>query len=300
MGQFEMALFERHKSTTKRSFALRAFNANETEINEHFWSFKAISDHARYIASEHEHINPTYSTAMAFSATGPDARRIPPTVTDWLDARKELENWLRLSALVSAAAYHEAYLRQIVRSALMADPMVRAGLPKTVDGTFFLKKGIELPYDHEITSITKGEWSSRSAYFERLFGSLPPTAFPISDLEEIRKARNDYAHGFGRTLDVLGPSEMRGDPARRLSQTRLISLVAILSRSAKEIDKHLLSNFIGDFELIHAFHNWPQRGIEDRSGRSEARTFQIYMHKSLGISKSQEFCEGLIAHYRTA
>src|SRR4051812_16459095 len=86
--------FSRYQSPVRRTFALRAFNAYETEINEHFWSFKVVSEFARYLAQAEKRSNPKGSTARVFKASGPDARRIPPTVTDWLAAREELENWL--------------------------------------------------------------------------------------------------------------------------------------------------------------------------------------------------------------
>ena len=165
--------FSRFQPFMERSFSLRSFNRYETEINEHFWSFKAISEFSRYIAQREKNADPKKLTAEVFKASGPDAGRIPPTVSEWLDAREELENWLRLSALVSAASYFEAYLRQIIRSALMSDPLCSFGASKVLDGTILLKAGKELPYDHQIDEITRGEWNSRLAAFTRIFGESP-------------------------------------------------------------------------------------------------------------------------------
>ena len=290
-----MPVFDRFKPSIARSFALRTFNRYETEINQHFWSFKVVSDYARFLAQQQNLTAPTFPTSQIFHATGPDARRIPPNVSDWLNARKELENWLRLSALVSAAAYHEAYLRQIIRSALMADPFARQGAHKTIDGTILLKKGVEIKSTYEISLMTRGDWPTRYSHFERIFGKPPAAAFPIAALEEIRKARNDFAHGFGRDLNVPEPSMLVVAPALRLSQTRFIKFIGVLSTSATAIDRYMMSDFMGDFELVHAYHAWttqagPLRGTRDRE-------FQKYIHGKLGSSKSRDFCRELIAYY---
>ena len=42
---------------------------------------------------------------MVFKASGPDAPRIPLTVSNWLEARQELENWL-LDLVLSYRQHH--------------------------------------------------------------------------------------------------------------------------------------------------------------------------------------------------
>lgn len=193
--------FDRFRPVMNRSFSLRAFNQCETEINKHFWSFKVISEYSRFIAQTEKRQNANKATADVFKASGPDAARIPPTVSNWLEARKELENWLRLAALVSASSYLEVYLTQIIRSALMSDPLCRFGATRKLDGAVLLKAGKELPYSDELETITKGEWNSRLAAFVRIFGGVSAVMRShISTLEKIRKIRNEFAHGFGREL----------------------------------------------------------------------------------------------------
>lgn len=286
----------------ERSFAIRIFNRYETEINEHFWSFKVISEHARYIAEKHRKEDPEFSTGLAFHASGPDAGRIPPTVTEWLDARKELENWLRLSALVSATAYHETYLRQIIRSALMASPLLRLGSPHLVEGTVLLKAGKELPFSHEIEMITKGDWNTRSANYVKLFGwPYPGKPFAVQPLEKIRKLRNEFAHGFGRDLDPQDPSVGTVLPAKRLTHEKFLEYIGILSKSAAQIDRHLLGKYIGNFELIHCYHEWKTRSRSKRDfGLDEAKAFQRYLHGQLSFSINRDFCRDLIAFYNAA
>jgi hypothetical protein len=234
---------------------MRAFNNRETEINEHFWSFKVVSEYSEYLARKKKGQDEEASTASLFHAKGPDAQRIPPTVSDWLSAQKELENWLRQSAIVSAAAYFEAYLRQVVRSALMSDPMARYGAARSIDGIAFLKRGIEIPCKEEVEGITKGDWSARSAAFAKIFGKCPDgLKNNIGDLEKIRGLRNDFAHGFGRNLSIPLPSELDERPVNRISQDIFLKYVGVISRAAKSIDRYLLQEFIGSFEMIHFYH----------------------------------------------
>ena len=297
-----MQRFDPHKPVTSRSFALRTFNRYETEINEHFWSFKVISEYSRYIADQESKQNANTPTAEVFKATGPNARRIPPTVTEWLNAREELENWLRSSALVSAVAYHEAYLRQIVRSALMASPLCRLGLANMIDGTRLLKLGREIPYEQDIKEITKGDWSSRLASFGRYFGEVPALLQEsVGSLEEIRKFRNNFAHGFGRDLKISAPSDWHFEPAQRLSFDRFMKHVGLLSKSAAAIDKCLLTTHVGCFEIIYFYHGWKllNRKAEDAK-YEEDRALQRCIARELGFTVSTEFCLDLIYYYNNA
>jgi hypothetical protein len=291
--------FDRFRAHLDRSLSLRAFNRYETEINEHFWSFKVISEYSRFIAESEKNSDPSKATADVFKASGPDARRIPPTVSEWLNAREELENWLRLSALVSATSYLELYLRQVVRSALMSDPLCRYGASKTLDGVTLLKAGKELPYTFEVEEITKGEWNSRLAAIHRIFGGGPAAIAPdVSALEKIRKIRNDFAHGFGRTLTVPSPSDSTVIPAQRLSHQTFVKYIGVLSKAAGSIDKFLLKNFIGNFELVHYYHGWKstRRDARDK-GYDPVRALQRSFNRDMACAVSGEFCTELIAYY---
>jgi hypothetical protein len=290
--------FERYKPPVARSFSLRAFNNYETEINEHYWSFQVMSDFSGYLARQAAKKNGSTDTATVFHASGPDARRIPPTVNKWITAQSELENWLRNSALVSAAAFHEAYVRQVVRSALMSDPFCRFGLSRIIDGVKILKSQAELSYAFELESMTRGDWNARSAAFERIFSAPPGTIGDLSKLEEIRKLRNDYAHGFGRELNPPTPTEFKIKPSQRLSATRFRTLLGAMSKSAASIDKFLLHNHIGAFEIIYHYDSFlkAQRDSNDKR-YDEDRAFQRTLNRDLGLTLSTEYCVEVKKYY---
>ena len=291
-------IFARYAPPSSRSFAMRAFNSRETEINEHFWSFKVVSEYSGYLARSKKTEDAATPTATLFHAVGPDARRIPPTVADWLNAQKELENWLRQSAIVSAAAYFEAYLRQVVVSALMSDPMARYGAARLVDGVTLLKRGVEIPCQEDVESITKGDWSARAAALTKLFHKCPDgVRNNLADLERIRSLRNDFAHGFGRNLSIPSPSELDTRPANRLSHARFIKYFGVISRAAKSIDRYLMQNFIGSFEMLHFYQMRGKPAKPEDAGYDPIRALQRCLNRDTGTPVPGEFCLALIRHY---
>lgn len=291
--------FERYSPAMERTYALKNFNECETEINEHFWSFKVVSEYAAYLARDEKKNNPESPTAKLFKAIGPDSGRIPPTVAQWLTARSELENWLRLGALASASSYLEIYFGQVIRSALMSAPLCKLGSSsRTLDGITLLKQGIELPYEHEIRSVTKGEWSQRSKAFCSIFGDVPSELTThLITLEKIRKIRNSFAHGFGRELDIPSPIDFIGKSSR-LSQPKFIKYMGVISKTAAAIDKYLLHGFIGNFEIIYFYHIWRKNTFSDeRKKYSDSRALQRVLNRDMKFVTNEQFCKKLIAYY---
>jgi hypothetical protein len=182
-----------------------------------------MTENARYLAREGGKSDSKTSTATLFYASGPDVSRVPPTVDLWLKANDAVGNWLRLSALVSAVAFHEAYISRIVRTALMSDPLCRYGASRNLDGTVLLKRGIEIEYEADQKSLTRDVRSTRAATFKRNFGSTDTTAmFPIARLEKMRELRNEFAQGFGRSFDVPEPSALVDRLSSKISHATLL------------------------------------------------------------------------------
>jgi len=217
-------IFDRYVPLRSRSIAINEFNDRQTELNEHFWSFVVMTENARYLAREAGKSDARTSTATLFHASGPDVSRVPPTVDLWLKANDALGNWLRLSALISAVAFHEAYISRIVRTALMSDPLCRYGATRDLDGTVLLKRGIEIEYEADQKSLTRDVWSKRAENFKRIFNTTDTSVmFPIARLEKMRELRNEFAHGFGRSLDVPDPSDLVDRLSSKISHATMLS-----------------------------------------------------------------------------
>lgn len=291
--------FSRYSPILKRTFALRAFNKHETEINRHYWSFKVISEYSGYLAREKKKYNQNYKTVDLFKASGNDSRRVPITVSKWLNARDDLENWLRLSALVSALSYFETYLRQVVNSALMSDPLCRFGSSRTIDGVILLKNGRLINNKKEIEGITKGDWFNRCSEFQKIFGDVPKLLNEsIGCLDRLRNIRNNVAHGFGRDLDVTSPSNQSERHPDIIKDKSFISSLKIISDVASDVDRFLLENYIGNFELIHFYHEFTQKDPPERDcNYTKYRALQREFNRSANTTLSTEFCGDLIEYY---
>lgn len=279
---------------------MRDFNLRETEINQHYWSFVASSEHSAFRARRFKRVNPCAPSTRLFKASGGDALRIPSTVTDWLNANDELKNWLRLSVLVSAASNLEMYLGHVGRTALASDPFVRYGNSRAVDGVCLLKAGIELPYEDVIEGLTKGHWDSREAKIGTTFGvNILDVRNLKPDLEEIRKIRNEFAHGFGRSLEVPEPGVLTKSRSARLKEDKLKGYLGVISSVAKSVDRHLISNHIGLFEIIKDYHTNLEKlqTTSKEESRAIEETLKRHIYDKVGITVSRKFCVDLISHY---
>jgi hypothetical protein len=287
--------FDRYVPLRSRSIAINEFNHRQTELNEHFWSFVVMTENARYLAREAGKADAKMPTATLFRAGGPDVSRIPQTVDLWLMANDALGNWLRLSALISAVAFHEAYISRIVRAALMSDPLCRFGASRSLDGTALLKQGTEIDYEADQKLLTRDVWSKRAANFKRIFNATENSVmFPIAKLEKMRELRNEFAHGFGRSLDVPEPSDLLDRLSGKITQSTLLGYLAVLSKSATAIDRYLMENFIGSFEILHLYHVW-----QASNPAATAREFKKYLIASGFPNANVPYCKGLIAYYET-
>jgi hypothetical protein len=256
-----------------------------------------MTENARYLSREAKKSDSEILTATIFQAGGPDVSRVPKTVGEWLTANDALGNWLRLSALVSAVAFHEAYMSRICRTALMSDPLCRFGATRELDGTTLLKRGVEIDYEADQKSLTRDTWGKREANFKRIFGATNTTQmFPVAKLEKMRELRNQFAHGFGRSLDVPEPSDLQDRVSGRISQRRLLEYLGILSSSASAIDRYLMPEFIGSFEILHMYHRWKSTN----ASKTLARDFKQHLIANGFPEANVPYCEEMINFYGSA
>jgi hypothetical protein len=180
------------------------------------------------------------------------------SVKQWSDFYKDAMNWVRLNSIVSSVGNFEMYLIKVTTLALKSDLGLLIGTSKTVDGAIALKYPSTMIQSLEplITSLTKGEWTSRLSSFKKLFGDCPPfMKNNLSKLEKLRKLRNSIAHAFARNIDLAcDPNIIQIEPMARISNAHLEKQLTFLSKCATAIDKQLLCNHIGEYELINLYH----------------------------------------------
>ena len=225
------------------------------------------------------------------------------TIQQWSDAFNMFQNWMRLSFLLSICSYFENYMASIIKECIESDPGIVFGLSHSIDGILLKKKKISIKkevIEQKIMLCTKGDWNSRIAQLKILFGTLPESlSGSISDLENIRKIRNEMGHAFGRDIERSQNYEsFKASPMGKLSTKRFNKYRKLIMKIVQELDLFFMEKHIGAFEPILHYHK-----IYDNVkilGKGEK---MIELKKSLGgqvntlISKDQ--CRGIIKYYES-
>lgn len=225
------------------------------------------------------------------------------TVKEWSNNEDEFGNWVRLGLLVSLCSFFENYLATIIRECLDSDPGILISTPHAVDGIVRMKSGVSHSSDtieKVLTNCTKGDWNSRIAHLTELFGTLPPIfTKSISELEAIRKMRNDYAHAFGRDIassqDYFNITKI---PISRISITRFNKFRTIIAKIVQEFDKQINTNHIGYFEALLQYHLVYDSMKDDTFGKQvEKLKSLLCVERHLIISKAK--CREVIKYYES-
>jgi hypothetical protein len=175
----------------------------------------------------------------------------------WSDTYNDFQNWTSLNAVLATAANLETYLVGAITTSLQSNPGILFGATKSLDGAKLLKIGAAgVATDSYVVSCTKGEWVSRISSIERIFGPTSATLkgkIPI--LDKIRIIRNSVGHAFGREIKAAQYHGLREvQSMARVSLEQAFSYTTICRDVARDIDRLLLRESIGDFEMIRFLH----------------------------------------------
>lgn len=220
---------------------------------------------------------------------------------DFSNAFNEFVNWSNLNGLMTISSNLETYMATIISLAIESDPGVLLNCPKMIDGAIALKykhhkKDV---YEQHIINCTKGDWSSRSQAYKKLFGIIPSTIEKnIKQLEHIRNIRNNIGHSLGRDIKK---SRKHGNlsclPISKLSAEQLNKHKKLLWEIAKEIDTHLLNNHIGEYQVIHFYHeNYPQLS-QEQNLTLRANQLKKMIGQFGASSTGKKFCKELVLYY---
>lgn len=227
----------------------------------------------------------------------------PRTVKEWVVNYEEFANWVRLSLLLASCSHLENYIAAIVKECIESDPGILIGTPHVIDGLIHKKQGVFLrkeEIESKVIACTKGDWQSRIGNLERLFGSLPTSLISsVSDLEAIRKIRNDLAHAFGRDIsESQDYFRIQKSPIQRLAVGRFNKFRTLINKIVQDLDAQLNNNHVGNYELVLHYHNiYPSISNLDRGYKMEELKKTLQINQNTSCSKTQ--CRGIVLYYES-
>lgn len=271
-------VFDRAKAIYPRSLASRRFRADLARVNAYFWVGRlaegGLTRALRPLADDADPFQELSLPDVYENHLGHDAGALRAMSATF-------SSWRRLLALVMLASAFERYVVAASQIAAESDPLLVPGFPKALDGALLKKRALAIPA-RDLTGLVVGDWAKRKATFKRTFGTAPAELTNSeSDLEFIRRTRNQVAHALG--VDD-GFDDSRDDDARIssvlieawrpnlqpravVSEDRFVALMSVVQRTVDAIDRQLLDNHIGAYELIAAFLDWKAdpNGFEKRA-----------------------------------
>lgn len=290
--------FNRWVSSDSYSYVYRLFSRYHRYMNSIYWSYVPATEFAQGTYRRAKKENSNITTHEIFKLGGEDAHRVTESIKDWSKYLKEFDNWARLNALVAANSYLEMYMSSITSLAIESDLGLLYSISKKIDGITVLKYGGRDDYSFYDKSeeVTKGEWSKRIKNYKLIFGSVPQILYDNEgNLQKMRRMRNNIAHAFGRDIDLAlarGTTKLRD--IDRLSLRSLKKYMKIVMEIAKGIDKHLLNEHIGEFELIHFYHITK----DTLNKKEEVKDFKGKLNSLYVQNKNHNFCSDLIQYYK--
>lgn len=224
------------------------------------------------------------------------------TVKDWSDGFNAFDNWVNLSNVTTIASNLETYLASIVSLAILSDPSVLIGAPsKSIDGAYVLKHGTgpRTNIDEHVVACTKGDWSSRLAAMERLFGRVPHSMREKHrDLEAIRNIRNRFGHAFGRDIDASrqhGQIEIAA--MEKVTRNAVARLGTSAWRFAHSTDNFLLGRHIGDFEAVSYYAQLYPSQLSSVPPGQRAMNFKKAIGQFGAGLRGKVYCKGLVDYW---
>lgn len=286
------------------SWAFKVFQKHNKELTEMYishllskqYTYKSLKENgAEFKDLAHKHFNfrdNSYSDVFN-------------NIHIWSDNFNKFDNWTNLNAIMAMSANLETYMATVIKLALESDIGVTFNATRKIDGIEIIKNSDKYPFELEdkIISCTKGDWSSRASNFEKIF-TFAPTILKnnISSLDKIRKLRNDIGHAFGREIDksrnhnILTPIE-----TQTIKQEKIIEYLKLLFAVARAIDKQLMSNHIGEYQVLYFFHRLVPSLKDDQNSSRKIGTHATLLKKELSKFGDNRvgklFCKGLVHYY---
>jgi hypothetical protein len=224
----------------------------------------------------------------------------------WSESFYDFDNWINLNCIMAISSNLETYLAKTIHLALESDIGTLYGVSKRIDGVEILKHSAfnNFNFEDKVISCTKGEWGSRINSFNKLFGSAPAILTDnISSLERLRKLRNNVGHAFGREIEETRKHDVISAPKiSKLTRDKTIYYMKLIHAISKELDKQLLVNHIGEYQIIYFYHSLKDslsKGdpIPERERGNHIAVLKKQIGRFGASSVGKNFCKELIEYY---
>lgn len=285
--------FQRMKPVYDKSLAFRLFKRHHTHFNDIFWSHKIAR---KYVYSQTHPFKRSDPSSKLFSIPG--KTRTPPTLGGWSDSYNGFDQWTQMASIMAICGYLETYIAQIATAAVESSPAQILGGGAAIDGAIFLKNNPSYDLYSHIEPLVRGEWQKRISSYKKIFGSCPFESH-LSDLEHLRKLRNDTGHSFGRDIKSMkyAPSSMVQE-LPNINDKKIQEYLRVAESVAESIDKHLFHQFIGSYEAVKLYHHWVS-SQSHLTGRPKllAKAFSVYFNEMTRSPHGKARSLGLVQYY---
>ncbi|WP_156851961.1 hypothetical protein [Novosphingopyxis baekryungensis] len=292
--------FERWQPHDQSTWAFQVYKKYNRELYRLIEAHRASSFYTyRQLKQNGATLTDPIGQAFAGCPTGIDNFE---DVKDWSNGFNSFDNWVNLSNVTTISSNLETYLASVVGIAILSDPSVLISAPsRAIDGAYVLKQGTgpRTNTTEHVIACTKGDWSSRLAAIERLFGPIPETMREKhGDLEEIRNVRNRFGHAFGRDIDASREhGQIEIAPMEKVTRTTVARLGTAAWRFAQETDRFLLHNHIGDFEAVNYYAKLYPTLLSTVPPGQRAVDFKKAIGRFGGGLRGKIYCKGLVAYW---
>jgi hypothetical protein len=295
--QEKKADFNRWIPSHKSSWPYRTFNQYNTELNRIIMSYtsanKYVFSHLKDDGAKWDH------KASQYLYTHNNGKM---TLKNWSDTYDLFDNWNRLNALVALLSYFETYISSIVCLAFDSDPALLIGSIHSVDGIKILKDGHIFKredFKEKIANCTRGDWNSRIANMESIFGVMPNILTnQISDLEKMRNLRNKVGHAFGRDIEMSrNYTSTHIQSMETLSISQFFKYQKLIKNIANEIDSQLMMTHIGNFQPLYYYHTIYPSLRSLNQDIEKMKRFKQSIEENIEDVYSKDFCQWVISYY---
>lgn len=285
--------FNRNSLLHKRTLAWRLFKRHHTHFNDIFWSHKTAKAHVYSCTRDYSRDDATGHLFQFASGN----RRVPDTLGKWADAYSAFDQWMQMASIMAIVGYLETYIAQVSTAALESCPSYIFGGGGYIDGAIFLKSNPKYDMYRYTEPLVRGDWQARASAYKALFGTCPYIEF-ISQLEQLRKLRNDTGHCFGRDIESMSfAPRWLVQRLPRITDNAIQGHMKIIEDVAMAIEVHLAPS-VGQYEIIKVLHKWLPTVPSPRPGiKLLAKSFSCHINDLTGNAYGKGPAVELIKYY---